>query len=582
MARKLMTVRVWIVLITIMLSIVAINPNPWAHGLVIKSVGSGSIESEEGINTGEKLLAINGQKVETLNDFASITKSLKKDSVNIKIETEKGVNQYEAERSIGFRYTNLTVTEAEDFTNLEKDDVIKSINDIKVEDDTGLKKEIEKLLPLEKITITTDKGDHIYLSRSSPSITVTPKQTTNIQKGLDLQGGTRVLLKPISDTGVTDKDVDDLIKVMTNRLNVYGLADMQIRPAKDFSGDRFVLIEIAGVTMDEIKELLAKQGKFEAKIANETVFIGGRDDIPFVCRNDGSCSGIRQCNPTSENQWYCQFEFVVHLSPSAAKRHAEVIKDLDTTTSTDGREILNETIEFYLDGKKVDSLQIGADLKGKEATAIAISGPGMGPSKMVAMEAAVANMDKLQTILITGSLPVSIEIAKMDTISPVAGKSFLRGAIVSALSGMFAVGLIIFIRYRRWKLTVPIMFVSITEIIMTVGVAAAIGWNMDLASIAGIIAAVGTGVNDQVIITDEIMRKDASGYVNWKLKIKNAFFIVFAAYATVAASLIPLWGAGAGLLRGFAVTTLIGISIGVFITRPAFASFMEQLMKDEQ
>lgn len=274
MARKLMTVRVWIVLITIMLSIVAINPNPWAHGLVIKSVSSGSIEAEEGIQTGEKLLAINGQKLETLNDFASITKSLKKEPVNIVIDTEKGVKQYEAERNIGFRYTNLTITEAEDFTDLEKDDVIKSINGVSVENDTDPKEEIGKLLPLEKISITTNKGDHVYLSRSSPSIVVTPRQTTNVQKGLDLQGGTRVLLKPVSDQGVTDKDVDDLIKVMTNRLNVYGLADMQIRPAKDLYGDKFVLIEIAGVTIEEVKELLAKQGKFEAKIGNETVFIG--------------------------------------------------------------------------------------------------------------------------------------------------------------------------------------------------------------------------------------------------------------------------------------------------------------------
>ena len=49
------------------------------------------------------------------------------------------------------------------------------------------------------------------------------------------------------------------------------------------------------------------------------------------------------------------------------------------------------------------------------------------------------------------------------------------------------------------------------------------------------------------------------------------------AYATTVVTMIPLWNAGAGLVRGFAVTTIIGTSIGVFITRPAFASIAEKL-----
>jgi len=36
-----------------------------------------------------------------------------------------------------------------------------------------------------------------------------------------------------------------------------------------------------------------------------------------------------------------------------------------------------------------------------------------------------------------------------------------------------------------------------------------------------------------------------------------------------------LLNAGAGLLKGFAITTIIGVSVGVFITRPAFAKMIE-------
>ena len=44
--------------------------------------------------------------------------------------------------------------------------------------------------------------------------------------------------------------------------------------------------------------------------------------------------------------------------------------------------------------------------------------------------------------------------------------------------------------------------------------------------------------------------------------------------------MIPLFNAGAGLVRGFAITTIIGVSIGVFITRPAFSSLMEKILGD--
>jgi len=82
-----------------------------------------------------------------------------------------------------------------------------------------------------------------------------------------------------------------------------------------------------------------------------------------------------------------------------------------------------------------------------------------------------------------------------------------------------------------------------------------------------------------IVIVDEILR-GAARQISGKERIKNAFFIIFAAYATVVAAMIPLFNAGAGLVRGFAITTIVGVSIGVFITRPAFSSFIEKLLSE--
>ena len=97
-------------------------------------------------------------------------------------------------------------------------------------------------------------------------------------------------------------------------------------------------------------------------------------------------------------------------------------------------------------------------------------------------------------------------------------------------------------------------------------------------SIAGILASVGTGVDDQIVITDEVMSGEIA--YDWKEKLKKAFFIIFVAYFGTVVAMLPLWNAGAGLVRGFALTTIIGVTIGVFITRPAFASMIEKLLKD--
>jgi len=62
-----------------------------------------------------------------------------------------------------------------------------------------------------------------------------------------------------------------------------------------------------------------------------------------------------------------------------------------------------------------------------------------------------------------------------------------------------------------------------------------------------------------------------------KQRLKLAFAIILGAYFTVVVSMLPLLWAGAGLLKGFAFTTLIGITAGVFITRPAFSDMIRKM-----
>ena len=236
---------------------------------------------------------------------------------------------------------------------------------------------------------------------------------------------------------------------------------------------------------------------------------------------------------------------------------------------------------MYLDNEQVDELRIGAELKGKASTDIEISGSGIGNTRQEAVENAYANMKRLQTILITGSLPVKLNIEKTDQISPVLGQEFLKNIGFVGILVIVAVGAVIFARYRNIKISGLIMMTVICEVVIILGVASAIRWNIDLSAIAGLLIAVGTGVDQQIVITNETMQKETAVFLRWKDKIKNAFFMIMGSYLTVFVAMLPLMWAGVGLLKGFAITTIIGASAGVFIARPAFAAMLEVVFKEE-
>ncbi len=459
-------------------------------------------------------------------------------------------------------------------SGLRSGQIIKSIDGQEIKSMEDFSKALEKFPTEEKtkLIITTKDQTHTLFTNETPQITVDKIPSTSVKFGLDIAGGSRALVKP--EAQLSTSELNDLIAVTTERLNVYGLTDIIIRPTSDLSGNNYMLIEIAGANPSELEELVAKQGKFEAKIGNETVFIGGEKDIASVCRNDASCSGIEACYAVEGGQ-LCRFRFVVHLSEEAAKKHADITSKLGVNATGEGR-YLDQKLDLYLDDKLVDSLFISEDLKGRVTTQIQIQGSGTGASREDAFNAAQKSMQKLQTVLITGSLPYKLEIAKLDTISPSLGKEFTGNILVLGLVVFIAVSVVLFVKYRRIKITSAVILTMFSEAFLTLGIAALIRWNLDAPSIAGIIAGMGTGVNDQIVIIDESV---SAGSSSIKERIKRALFIIVGAFFTIIAAMLPLFWAGAGLLRGFALTTIISVSVGILITRPAFADMIKKIQQ---
>ena len=496
-------IRIWILIILIVLSILAIRPS-FQTGVVIKSVDPESMSYQEGVRSGEIIKAINGVEIKNVDDYSM------------------EINKF--------------------FMGNES----------------------------KKLDIKTDKNEYIFLTDESPKITVENVPRTNLRTGLDLRGGARALVEP--NASLSDSQLDDLIQVSRNRFNVYGLSDINIKAVSDLSGKKYMLVEVAGATPGDLEELVAKQGKFEAKVGNISVFEGGKGDIADVCRNDASCAGISQCNP-SQGGYTCEFRFTIYLTESAAQRHADITENISLDNTG---QYLVDKLYLHVDDKEVDSLLISANLRGQVTTQISIQGPGTGLTQEEALINARTNMNKLQTVLITGSLPYKLNIVKLDTISPTLGKDFSRLLLLAGLASILLVSVIIFFRYKNIKVSLALLATSFSEIIIILGIAALIRWNLDLPSIAGILATIGTGVDSQIVIMDESRK---SFQLSLKERMKRALFIIVSSYLTSVVALIPLYWAGAGLFKGFAITTIIGISAGVFIARPAFAEMIRKIQE---
>src|SRR3972149_6977053 len=423
----------------------------------------------------------------------------------------------------------------------------------------------------QKMIFTLKDSEVIYFSDRVPEITVDKIPKTNLKLGLDLVGGSRALVKAEGEQ-LSQAQVSDLVDVTENRLNEFGLTDLKVRPVSDLEGNSFMLIEIAGATPADLESLISQQGKFEAKIGNQTVFVGGADrDIAFVCRGDPTCARV-DIPQQIQGGYAAQFSFTITLTAEAAKRHAGVTNNLSISSSDP--QYLSLPLDLYVDDNLQSTLQISKDLKGRVTTQISISGSGTGTTEEEAVKAAEEEMHKLQTILITGSLPYKLEIVKLDTISPVLGDEFTRVILVAGFLALVAASMVVFARYRKIKASLAMIFTSSSEIIIILRIAALIGWNLDLPSIAGILATIGTGFDDQIVILDEARRER---FLSLKQRLKLAFAIILGAYFTVVVSMLPLLWAGAGLLKGFAFTTLIGITAGVFITRPAFSDMIRKM-----
>jgi preprotein translocase subunit SecD len=356
--------------------------------------------------------------------------------------------------------------------------------------------------------------------------------------------------------GVSTETRDLTRSILNDKLNTFGLKDIPVRTV----GESYILIDFAGIDLATAKEIAEKPGKFEIRIqttGNETQHVLYGDSIVGV-----------SIPAYHDEQWHTPFT----LNDAGARALQKVAIE---TGAVDDPE--SHYLNMYLDGVKI----YGAPLSPSAASKLREAPIYSWEASTGTDEAAKTEAKALQVHLRAGALPVDVVLVGSGHVDPGLGVQFKTEAVIAGIISLIAVAAVVYFKYKRPEILVPMVGTSASEVIMILGVAALINWQLDLAAIAGIIASIGTGIDHLIIITDEVLYegKIPSSKKVFTSRVGQAFTIIIGAASTVVIAMSPLVVMGFGTLKGFAITSIIGVFIGVIVARPVYGVIIKELLE---
>ena len=363
------------------------------------------------------------------------------------------------------------------------------------------------------------------------------------------------------EQGVSKQTGEQVKRILEQKLNALGTRDAKVNLLTSISGvTQYVRVELAGISESQAKDIVGKQGKFEIRIhttGNETAHVLYGDTINTV--------GIPRQEAGSK-AWGVSFT----LSEEGANQFQNAAIQYGATTDP-----ANHWLDMILDGNTVYSAPLSDELAANLQSAPTqqlLASTGTGQEGLTAA-------NNLEIHLRAGALPVQVAVAGSSTIPAPLGEQFAKGCILAFIVAAFAVGAVIFYRYREPSIVLPMMGINLSEIVILLGIAAVIQQQLDLAAIAGLIAVLGTGVDQLVIITDEVLYegKVPSRQI-YEKRLTRAVGIIMISAATVVIAMLPLALMDLSTLRGFAIITILGVLIGVLITRPAYGKIIAAIL----
>jgi len=350
----------------------------------------------------------------------------------------------------------------------------------------------------------------------------------NINLGLDLRGGLRVILEAQEKEGqtVTQDTITKAVGILRNRVDSLGVKETALYP----QGDKRVVVEIAGEEDPEAAvDILKNTAQLEFWDEQGNVLVTGESLKNAEARVDSN---------TQEAQVLLEFDkeggklFGAATSANVGKPLFIVIDNEVISAPT-----VDEPIN---DGNAV----IRGNFTAKEAQDLAV-------------------------LLRSGALPVTFNVMEKRSIGPTLGSDSLDKSIKAGIIGLIAVLIFMLGYYRLPGLVADLSLVIYAAIVL--GVMSLLGAVLTLPGIAGFALSIGMAVDANIIIYERIKEELRFGKTlkaAIEAGFKRAFWTIFDANITTLITAMVLMYFGTGPVKGFAVTLSIGIlaSLAVALT----------------
>ena len=191
---------------------------------------------------------------------------------------------------------------------------------------------------------------------------------------------------------------------------------------------------------------------------------------------------------------------------------------------------------------------------------------------------------EVELSLKSGRLPAPLDFENDDSLSldPALAEGFQQNSLITGILAVIAVSIVVYVRYGRIEVAAPMVVTALSEVFLLLGFVSFVQYPLNLSHLAGFIAVIGTGVDDLIIIGDEILQQgDVQTGRVFQSRFRKAFWVIGAAAATTIVAMSPLVVLPLGDLSGFAIITIVGVLLGVLVTRPAYGDILRNLVLDE-
>jgi len=415
-----------------------------------------------------------------------------------------------------------------------------------------------------------------------------PKEYRSLEfkQGLDLRGGTQVLLQARPTTGqrVTSEDMQAAKAIVDRRVNGLGVTE----PLVQLQGENRIIVELPGVdNPDQAVQTLKNTGQLEF------VEIGSSTNSPFANIQQGSY--VRTSNndrtPTKEE-----------LGKTALPYADNVFKTVMT-----GRELKNAAVSLDQYGAPTISFELtdeGGKLFGAYTQA------HVGDILAIVLDNVVLSAPRIQSVIpdgrgeITGrftrdeadslavqmrygSLPVPLEVVNRRTIGATLGADSIQKSIVAGMIGLATVLLFMVIYYRLPGTMAALALVIYA--LLNLAVYKLIPVTLTLPGITGFLLSTGMAVDANILIFERMKEE-----LRWGRPLKVALEAGFSRAWTsifdsnfstlITCAILIMFGRtfGAQAVLGFAITLAIGVLISMFTAVIVTRTFLRALFSGER